>query len=100
MKDFESLINDIHKEKIREERICKNFKDNSGENIYINFCCWCNGQENASRLNEKDFKRFLQEEQIKLTQIQKIYLAKKYFNFTIVYDPINEKWKIVKNISN
>lgn len=81
MEGFEILIKELHNERIRAEKSRQKANAECGEDIYINFCCWCNGQSSADRTSCEDFKQFLKEENIKLKRHKRYYLAKKYFNY-------------------
>lgn len=81
MEELEILVRQMASERNMAEICRKKANVECGEDVYINFCCWCNGQSNAERTNCEDFKRFLAEENIKLERHKRYYLAKKYFNY-------------------
>jgi hypothetical protein len=94
---FETLANQLHNERIsnlvnrHKERVLL------GEDIYTNFCVWCNGFATKNdKTNPNAFGYFLKQEKITLNDTQRRHLLSKYFGYKVKYNNETKQWEISK----
>ena len=94
-KDFDTMIKEIHDERVAYERHSRKLAQIKGENIYTLFCIWCNAFRNGEgKTNPNEFALFLKTENIGITPTQRRYLAEKYFGYKYEYKHDKGKWEI------
>ncbi len=87
--DLESKL--AHKERVTEQKLSWEQREVLGENIYTDFCVWCNGYaDEKAKTDAKVFARFLKENKVKINERQRQHIAKMYFGY--VYDVDKQKW--------
>ena len=81
---FEALANQLHNEKIANLLYNHKMRVLLGEDIYTNFCVWCNGYaKQIDKKNAKKFAYYLKKENISLNDTQRKHLATKYFGYKL-----------------
>lgn len=100
MDNFYQLANEEHEIKLRNERLIKEDKNNTGESVYTMFCVWCNAFNKGNGKNDPEvFGKFLKQELIELNFHQKKHIAEKHFNWIYDFDLTNNKWNIKRKVS-
>lgn len=94
---FESLANQLHNERIsnlvnrHKERVLL------GEDIYTNFCVWCNGYaKQTDKTNANIFAQWLKNNNITLTFWQRKNIAENHFGWEFTWKEDIKDWEIKK----
>ena len=94
---FEILANQLHNERINNLNHNYKMRVLLGEDIYTNFCVWCNGYAKKSdKTNPNAFGYFIKQENITLTEHQRRHLLSKYFGYKVNYNNETKQWEICK----
>lgn len=94
---FEEQLRIEHNSRIQRESLERHCKQVRGENIYINFCVWCNCYaENETKTSVPAFKKWLKEQGIELTPYQSRYLLEHKFGYNVWYDNKEKDWRCEK----
>lgn len=94
-------------EGITIQNVCRNNKwlwenhcrEIRGENIYIDFCVWCNCQEdteNKLRNSASVFANWLKRENITLTNYQRRWIAENHFGWQFTWNEEKKEWESKK----
>lgn len=95
--DFDEEARLAHKERVLQEYNEREYKELFGENIYTNYCLWCNAfADNRAKISARKFGEYVKENKIELTDRQRVHIAEKYFGIKMQYNYETEKWEIVK----
>ena len=98
LQTFEEQIRQIHTQKIKEERWQRHLKEIRGENIYLQFCIWCNCQGLSDKQeNVGLFAKWLKQENITLTEYQRRWLAENHFGWKFTWNEEKKEWESRKN---
>lgn len=94
-------------EQIRIERQIRNNKwaydrhcaEVRGEDIYTDFCLWCNcqGDDGKLRANEKVFANWLKSRKISLTFWQRKWIAENHFGWQFTWNEEKNEWESRKS---
>ena len=94
---FETLATQLHNEKIANLLYNHKMRVLLGEDIYTNFCVWCNGYAKKSdKTNPKAFAHYLKQEKITLNDTQRKHLYQTYFGYKVNYNNETKQWEISK----
>lgn len=95
---FESLIMQENQERVERQVWERRISQNTGEDIYTDFCIYCNSKGNPLLRNSANaFGFYLKNECITLTEMQRRYIAEKYFGYKFNFIFEKKKWEISKN---
>jgi hypothetical protein len=94
---FEALATQLHNERIANLLYNNKMRVLLGEDIYTNFCVWCNGfAKKSDKTNPNAFGYFIKQENITLTELQRRHLLSKYFGYKVEYNNEKNVWEITK----
>ena len=89
--DWETEAKYAHEGRIRGQQGEWEKREIMGENIYTDFCVWCNGYaDEKAKIDPKVFAKFLKENNVQITERQREYIAINHFGY--VYDIDKKKW--------
>ncbi len=96
-KEFYDLIRAENSIRIARERWITEEKERLGEYIYTMYCAECNAENRkTNKTNPSFFGKYLKQNRISLTELQRRHLLEKYFGFEFEYDDEKQVWKIKK----
>ena len=94
---FEEQLLIEHNSRFQRESWERHCKQVRGEYIYTDFCVWCNAFNDSKGKNDaKLFGKFLKQENIELTNYQRLYLLEHYFGYDVWYSDNDNKYYAVK----
>lgn len=90
-------------EQIRIENRCRNEKwawevhcrEIRGENIWVDFCVWCNcqGDDGKLRASARAFAEWLKRENRTLTEYQRRWIAENHFGWQFTWNEEKKEWE-------
>lgn len=95
MEAFETLITQVHNERIKDEVRERHRREVTGENIYTLFWVWCNTQKDSAKLRQTPevFGEWLKRENITLTFWQRKSIAENHFGYVFKWNENTNKWE-------
>ena len=82
MDEFNELVQQMQKERMRVVMEENEERQHLGENIYLMFCVWLYSEGHDKKTHNANlFADYLSDNGITLTKMQRMYLAKKYFGY-------------------
>lgn len=86
-----------HQDRVDRERQEYETRERNGENIYLDFCIWCNAfKEMKGKNSDTTFAEYLKKENITLSFWQRKHIAEQYFGYQFTFDSNAKKWNICK----
>ena len=97
---LEKQLKEMHAEKVKNEHWEHHCREIRGDNIYLDFCLWCNCQgdtDDKLRNNEKVFAEWLKRENCTLTEYQRRWIAENHFGWRFTWNEEKKEWESKKN---
>jgi hypothetical protein len=96
---FEEQILIEHNSRIKRESWERHCAEVRGEDIWVDFCVWCNCQgdtDNKLRKNERAFAEWLKRENRTLTEYQRRWIAENHFGWQFTWNEEKKEWESKK----